>query len=125
MNFSIKNWYKVLITLFSLLFIGSVIFGYSDLQASYDEYKHLEFPAWLLHPLSVAKVLGVIAILKSKSQSIKDFAYAGFLFDLLCALGGHIAQHEIKIILPVVCIFLWFFTYRIDKKYHQSMLENY
>jgi hypothetical protein len=78
----------------------------------------------LVHPLSLAKVLGIIAILKSKSQSLKDFAYAGFLFDLLCALGGHIAQQEIKLILPLVCIVLWAFTYLVDKKYHQSMVES-
>jgi hypothetical protein len=42
MNLSIKNWYSILISLFSVLFIGSVIFVYIDLRPSYEEYKHLE-----------------------------------------------------------------------------------
>lgn len=124
MKLSIKKLYWISISLFTALFIGSVIFGYIDIQASYDEFKHLEYPTWLLHPLSLAKLLGIIAILKSKSQSLKDFAYAGFLFDLLCALGGHIAQQEIKLVLPIVCIFLWAFTYWIDKKYYQEKVLN-
>lgn len=119
---SIKRKYTIAISLFCSLFIGSVIYGFVDIQESVDEYIHLEYPAWLLYPLSVAKVLGVFAILKSQSQTLKDFAYAGFLFDLLCALGGHIAQQEIKMILPIVCIGLWIYTFMIDRKY--SRMKN-
>jgi hypothetical protein len=88
------------------------------LQDSYDEYTYLEFPKWLVHLLSIANFFGIIAILKSKSQSLKDFAYAGFLMDLICASGGHIALQEIKLLLPIASIILWAFTYRIDIKYN-------
>jgi DoxX-like family len=122
MFISVKRKYKIAISLFCSLFIGSVIYGFVDIQESVDEYRHLEFPAWLLYPLSVAKVLGVYVILKSTSQTLKDFAYAGFPFDLLCALGGHIAQQEIKMMLPIVSIGLWIYTFMIDRKY--SRMKN-
>jgi hypothetical protein len=113
-----RRCYWIATGLFCALFIGSVIFGFADIQASYDEYRHLQYPEWLLYPLSLAKVLGVIAILSNKSQTLKDFAYAGFLYDLLCALGGYIAQQEIKILLPIFGIGLWIFAFVMDRKYY-------
>lgn len=118
----VKSKYNISIFLFCALFIGSVIYGFVDIQESINEYRHLEFPAWLLYPLSLAKLMGVYAILKSRSQTLKHFAYAEFLFDLLCALGGHIAQQETKLILPIVCIGLWVYTFMIDRKYNRMRL---
>jgi hypothetical protein len=48
---------------------GSLIFGYVDIQASYDEYKHLEFPAWLLLPLSIVYVLGIVGYAKKLNHN--------------------------------------------------------
>lgn len=40
---------------------------------------------YVLHLLAVAKVLGVIAILTSGYPRLKEWAYAGFMFDLIGA----------------------------------------
>jgi DoxX-like family len=113
-----KRLYQISLGLFSALFLGSAVFGLVDIQASYDEYRHLGFPGWALYPLSLAKVLGIIAIVSNRSKTLKSFAYAGFLYDLLLALGGHISQREVKIILPVVSIGLWAFTFVMDRRMH-------
>lgn len=89
-NESIRKTYYVAIGLFCALFIGSVLLTVIDIKGSYEEFARLNFPSWILYPLSIAKTLGVIALLKSKSRSLKDFAFAGFLYDMLLALGGHI-----------------------------------
>jgi DoxX-like family len=119
-----KTLYWTATGLFCALFIGSVIFGLSDTQASYDEYRHLQFPEWILYPLSLAKTLGVIAILSNKSQTLKDFAFAGFLYDLLLALGGHIAQQEIKVLLAVFGIVIWVFAFVMDRKYYGDIKQT-
>lgn len=111
-----QRQYWVAISLFSLLFLGSAVFGVVDPDGSYGEYRHLEFPAWILYPLSLAKVLGIAAILSNRSRTLKDFAFAGFLYDLLLALGGHIAQQEIKLLLPLVSLGLWAFAFTMDRK---------
>jgi hypothetical protein len=113
-----KRLYQISLSLFSALFIGSVIFSFVDIQASYDEYRHLGFPTWTLYPLGLAKVLGIIAIVSNRSKTLKSFAYAGFLYDLLLALGGHISQGEVKIVLPVVSIGLWASTFAMDRRMH-------
>ena len=47
------------------------------------------FPSWVVIPLAIAKVLGIIAILSKKSQMLKEWAYAGFFFDAVLATGAH------------------------------------
>lgn len=55
-----------------------------------EAYGKLGFPAFIVLPLSIAKILGVVAILTNRSQILKEWAYAGIFFDLLLAFGAHI-----------------------------------
>ena len=56
-------------------------------------FQNLGFPTWLIYPLAVAKILGIIAILSRRSPLLKEWAYAGFFFDALLAFSAHqIAQ---------------------------------
>ena len=52
-------------------------------------FGHLGFPAWVVYPLAVAKVLGIIAILSNQSKLLKEWAYAGFFFDAVLAAAAH------------------------------------
>ena len=47
--------------------------------------KHLGYPEYFGTLLSVAKILGVIAILTPGFARLKEWAYAGFAFDLIWA----------------------------------------
>ncbi len=51
--------------------------------------KHLGYPPYLLTILGVAKVLGGAAILYGRFETLKEWAYAGYAFDL----GGAIASY--------------------------------
>jgi uncharacterized membrane protein YphA (DoxX/SURF4 family) len=48
-------------------------------------FKQLGYPAYLLPFLGVAKLLGVIALLVPGFPRLKEWAYAGFFFDLVGA----------------------------------------
>ena len=102
--------------LFTLLFAGSIGLGLGDLKGSYEEYAHLGFPAWSIFFNSFGKILGLIAIFLNTSRTLKDFAFAGFLFDLLLALFAHIAQMEIKLLLPIFGLGLWWFAFVMNRK---------
>ena len=52
---------------------------------------HLGYPRYLIPFLGVAKLLGVIAILVPGFPRLKEWAYAGFVFDLIGAMYSHIA----------------------------------
>jgi hypothetical protein len=101
-NFSIPGststvrLYCIATGLFTALFAGSIVLGLGDLNESYIEYTRLGFTAhWQVFFNSFGKLLGLLAIFHNRSRTLKDFAFAGFFFDLLLALFGHIAQGEI------------------------------
>ncbi|WP_375436849.1 DoxX family protein [uncultured Hymenobacter sp.] len=54
-------------------------------------FKHLGYPAYLLPFLGVAKLLGAVAVLVPGFPRVKEWAYAGFFFDLTGALYSHVA----------------------------------
>lgn len=46
-------------------------------------FESLHYPAYIIYPLAIAKILGVIAIVSNYSRSLKEWAYAGF-FSTFC-----------------------------------------
>ncbi|WP_285766099.1 DoxX family protein [Peribacillus sp. SI8-4] len=54
-------------------------------------FQHLGYPSYLLPFLGIAKLLGVVAILVPGFPRIKEWAYAGFTFDLTGAMYSTIA----------------------------------
>lgn len=53
--------------------------------------KHLGYPSYFLPFIGVAKLLGSIAILVPGFPRIKEWAYAGFFFDLIAAVYSSIS----------------------------------
>jgi uncharacterized membrane protein YphA (DoxX/SURF4 family) len=54
-------------------------------------FARLGYPAYFAFLLGVAKLLGVVAILVPGFPRLKEWAYAGFTFDLLAAAASHAA----------------------------------
>jgi len=54
-------------------------------------FTHLGYPAYLLPFIGVAKALGVAAILVPNFPKLKEWAYAGLVFDLVGAFYSHTA----------------------------------
>ena len=113
---TIQRQYWLAIGLFSLVFIGSALLTVLDVPGSVAEYRHLGFPTWLTYPQSLAKIMGIVAIVFSRSRTLKDFAFAGFLFNLLLAVGGHISQMETDVLLPLITIGIWAFAFTMDRR---------
>jgi hypothetical protein len=68
--------------------------------------EDLGYPLYLFGYLAVAKILGVIAILVPVNPRIKEWAYAGFSFDLSGALYSLIAVGKPAIIwTPILLIY--------------------
>lgn len=92
-----------------LLGLGFVGGGVMDLLATPDvvaQFTSLGYPAYLPRFLGVAKLLGAAAILAPKLPRLKEWAYAGVVFDLMGATYSHIAHGDgpDKIIPPVVLL---------------------
>jgi uncharacterized membrane protein YphA (DoxX/SURF4 family) len=52
---------------------------------------HLGYPVYFVTILGVWKVLGGVAVLAPRTPRLKEWAYAGMLFDLTGAAGSHFA----------------------------------
>jgi uncharacterized membrane protein YphA (DoxX/SURF4 family) len=80
---------------FTGLLVALMIFGsIPDIMSVPDAialFHHLGYPAYLLPFLGIAKVLGVVAILIPGFPRIKEWAYAGFVYDLSGAMYSSIS----------------------------------
>lgn len=54
-------------------------------------FTHLGYPIYLLPFIGIAKIAGVAAVLLASSRRVKEWAYAGLVFDLTGALYSHIS----------------------------------
>jgi hypothetical protein len=90
-----KIWYWIFTALLCALMLFSAVSGLVNPQPAIDLIStHLGFPKYMIPFLSVAKLLGVIAILIPGYPRLKEWAYAGLFFDLAGAFYSGIAIGE-------------------------------
>ena len=86
------------------------LFGQSEM--SIQGFTHLGYPVYFVTLMTVFKVLGVLAlVIPAVPARVKEWAYAGFGFDFLCAfisicivdgLGSMVAPAVIAMVLLVL-----------------------
>lgn len=54
-----------------------------------DFFENMGYPTYIIYPLAVAKILGLIAIWGNFSKWLKEWAYAGFFFNTILAFFAH------------------------------------
>ncbi len=59
-----------------------------------DAFNHLGFPAYFRVELSLAKLVGLALLLAPVPARLKEWAYAGFAFDLGSALIAHVSMGD-------------------------------
>ena len=88
-------------------------------------FVNLGFPTWIIYPLAILKILGIVALLSKKSTFLKELAYAGFLFDALLALAAHLIVsdgEQMGAILAIIFITVsWIYDRKIFGQYHQIL----
>jgi uncharacterized membrane protein YphA (DoxX/SURF4 family) len=67
---------------------------------------HLGYPAYFVTILGVWKILGGITVLAPRLPRLKEWAYAGMLFDLTGATASHasVGDPVAKIVTPLVIL---------------------
>jgi DoxX-like family len=99
--------------LFFALFAFSAIWTLVDVPGAEAGARRLNFPANLMVPLALA---GIAAIVWRRSTMLKEFAFAGFLFDLLLAGSQHLYQRDGEGVPVVVGLVLWAGAYYVDRR---------
>lgn len=82
--------YAVATTLFCLAMLPGAIANLIKAQAAAELMAALGYPLYLLPFLGVAKLLGVLALAVPGRKILKEWAYAGFAYDLLGATYSHL-----------------------------------
>jgi hypothetical protein len=66
----------------------------------------LGYPIYFMKMLGVAKVLGILAIASGTSRPLKEWAYAGFTFDVCAAFVSHLSIGDSPAVALVPLAFL-------------------
>jgi hypothetical protein len=79
-------------TLFSLAMGGSALLFLSGAPKVAESLSALGYPGYLAKMLGVAKLLGVAALWLPVPKTLREWAYAGFVFNLGGAVVSHLAS---------------------------------
>lgn len=83
----------------------------------------LGYPVYIIPFLGIAKVLGAIALVVPGAPTIKEWAYAGFFFDLVGATYSSVMVHDLE---PAMAGMLVFFgLHALSYIYYQKRRRNH
>ena len=85
-----KIAYWIVTGLMAALLVISAVPDVLMVEGAVEMFAHLGYPRYLLPFIGVAKILGVlVVIIPSLPRSLKEWAYAGLVIDLVGALYSH------------------------------------
>ena len=108
--------YYIVLGLFTALILFSVFNYFFNGPLVKESFVALGFPSYLVYPLAIAKVLGLIAIWTKQSLVLKEWAYAGFVFDILLAISAHLNAHDGQVGGAVMALIFILTAYFVEKK---------
>ncbi len=82
--------YRVVTGLFTLLVLMGASQYFFNHEVVKEMFEQIKYPTYLIYPMGVAKILGIIAIWSNQSKTLKEWAYAGFVFNFILAISAHI-----------------------------------
>ena len=97
-------------------------------------FMHLGYPTYLLPFLGTAKILGIVAILVPGAGRLREWAFAGLIFDLLGALYSHLSMGDsptawMPAVIGLCLVGASYFVYRTQpgnrgKSYHPASTDD-
>jgi hypothetical protein len=103
--------------------IFSVLMGFSGVMYvahapfAVAAFHELGYPTYFMTMLGLAKILGVVALVVPRFPTLREWAYAGFTFDLVAAAISHAASDgPAKAIPPLVALGAMFASYFLRRR---------
>jgi hypothetical protein len=71
-----------------------------------EGFRHLGYPEYFRLILGVAKLLGAVALLAPVPRTLKEWAYAGFAFNMIAAAASHagVGDGAGQIVSPLIAL---------------------
>lgn len=125
MNSTTEKWIFWISTgLLCVMMLGSAGMYLFNTEYVFGEFTRLSYPTFVVIPLAIAKIAGVIAIITNLSGTLKEWAYAGFFFDFLLAYQAHGMAGDGWVGPSAVAIILVLVSYYFDSKVRGNALSK-
>jgi len=92
---------------------GNYIFNHEMVKGMFTE---MGYPTFLIYPMAIAKISGLVALWNRRFLGLREWAYAGFCFNLVLALITHTALMDGAYAAPIAGLILLFTSYVTVKK---------
>ncbi|KIX20757.1 membrane protein [Flavobacterium sp. 316] len=89
MNKYLRIAYWIFTALFCALMLYSANMYLSNYEMVNGFFVNLGYPTYLIYPLAILKIIGVITILTNFNKTLKEWAYAAFFFEIILAFFAH------------------------------------
>lgn len=100
----ISHWILTgLLSALLLMSAGMYFMNYEEMSLGFATFG---FPTWLIYPMGIAKILGVLMILTKFKHWLTEWAYAGIFFNALLAIGAHLNIGDGKQMVAVIALIL-------------------
>lgn len=98
-------------TLSMLLAVGFYFFDHSYVS---DFFHEIGYPRYLVYPLGIVKIMGLIGMWNKKYTLIREWAYAGYLYNCTLAFFGNAltpgAPYTIAALVAIALLLISYFT---------------
>jgi uncharacterized membrane protein YphA (DoxX/SURF4 family) len=122
-NIKLTYWISTILCTLPMTMSGAAFL--MALPPAVQGMAHLGYPVYILRFLGVAKVLGALAILLGTFPRIKQWAYAGFVFNLLGAAYSHLCSGDgAKTLGPLVVLTFTVVSYACWRKLNPAGEES-
>lgn len=117
---ALKVTYWVSTVFFATLFTTNGVLYLFHFATFAKRATDLHYPLYLLNIIGTAKILGGIALVTPKFKRLKEWVYAGFVFDFIGAMWSHLYVQgwgeSIRLLLPLSILMLSYITFhRLQK----------
>ena len=91
---AIKLTRTISLSLLAAVFIVSALLTFVDPDGTRTSFAKLGFPTFIAYPAAIAKLSAVVVILQKRLPTLRTFAFAGLLFDMILALMAHVQVND-------------------------------
>jgi hypothetical protein len=111
-----KIIYLVVTVLFTALMLFSSGMYFFNNAAVVTSFESFGYPTYIIYPLAIAKLLGLIAIWQPTYNIVKEWAYAGFFFNIILAFFAHVMIQDGQQGGAIIGLLLLIASYYFGKK---------
>ena len=122
----INRSYWIVTILFSIFMLMAGITEAMQHESGLQIMQHLGYPAHVLIVLGVGKILAAVALVQNKYNIIKEWAYAGLVFNFIgaCVARASVGDSWGLVVSPLLFMAAMFISYFLWKKINQTSAKQ-